>query len=207
MKIQKVYKLDRALYSAECYKCIVPTNILEFFTAKSSPTIWAQLLSLTLCSPMDCHPPSSSAHGVFQAKILEWGVISYPRGSSRPRDWTHVSCISCTGRQVPHHWATREALTSPSELLRSTSDAIWPVLYTRPHHPHSCHQPRFPSSSFSQKTALGEPNSHMRSMRGIPWRPSHDPAPPTQRLVFILTGPFVSPPTVTPHLNHQGLCL
>ena len=35
---------------------------------------------------MDCNPPDSSVHGVFQARILEWGSISFSRGSSRPRD-------------------------------------------------------------------------------------------------------------------------
>ena len=45
----------------------------------------------TLCSPMDCSPPSSSAHGIFQARILEWGAISYFRRSSQSRDQTRVS--------------------------------------------------------------------------------------------------------------------
>ena len=35
---------------------------------------------LTLCNPMDCSPPSSSVHGIFQARILEWVAISYSRG-------------------------------------------------------------------------------------------------------------------------------
>ena len=30
----------------------------------------------------DCSPPGSSAHGVFQARILEWVIISFSRGSS-----------------------------------------------------------------------------------------------------------------------------
>ena len=34
--------------------------------------------------PMDCTPPGSSVHGIFQASILEWVVLSYSRGSSRP---------------------------------------------------------------------------------------------------------------------------
>ena len=34
-------------------------------------------------------PPGSCAHGIFQARILEWGAISSSRGSSWPRDWTH----------------------------------------------------------------------------------------------------------------------
>ena len=48
---------------------------------------------LTLCESMDCIPPGSSVHGMFQARILEWVAISSSKGSSQPRDWTHVSCI------------------------------------------------------------------------------------------------------------------
>ena len=42
--------------------------------------------SPTLCDPIDGSPPVSSVHGILQARILEWGAISYSRGSSRPRD-------------------------------------------------------------------------------------------------------------------------
>ena len=31
----------------------------------------------TLCDPMDCSPPSSSVHGIFQARVLEWGAIAF----------------------------------------------------------------------------------------------------------------------------------
>ena len=40
----------------------------------------------TLCNPTDCNPPSSSIHGISQARVLEWIAISFSRGSSRPRD-------------------------------------------------------------------------------------------------------------------------
>ena len=40
----------------------------------------------TLCDLMDCSPPGSSVHGIFEAKILGWIAISYSRGSSRSRD-------------------------------------------------------------------------------------------------------------------------
>ena len=33
----------------------------------------------TLYDPMDCSPPGSSVHGIFQARILEWFAISFPR--------------------------------------------------------------------------------------------------------------------------------
>ena len=31
----------------------------------------------TLCDPMDCSLPDSSIHGIFQAKVLEWGAIAF----------------------------------------------------------------------------------------------------------------------------------
>ena len=40
---------------------------------------------LALCDPMDCSPPGSSLHGIFQAWILEWVAISFSRGSFPPR--------------------------------------------------------------------------------------------------------------------------
>ena len=57
-------------------------------------------------TPWTCSPPGSSVHGIFQARILEWVAISYTRAYSRPRDQTHVSCVSCIGRQILYHWAT-----------------------------------------------------------------------------------------------------
>ena len=34
-------------------------------------------LCLTLSDPMDCSPPGSSIHGIFQARVLEWGDIAF----------------------------------------------------------------------------------------------------------------------------------
>ena len=42
-----------------------------------------------------CSPPGSSAHGILQARILEWVAMPFSRGSSRPKNWTLVSCVSC----------------------------------------------------------------------------------------------------------------
>ena len=61
----------------------------------------------TLCDPMDCSLPGSSVHGIFQARMLEWGAISFSRGSSQPRDQPQVSHI--VGRRF-YLSATREAL-------------------------------------------------------------------------------------------------
>ena len=60
-----------------------------------------------LCDPVDGTLPSSSVHGIFQARVLEWGAISFSRRSSRPRDWTWDSRI--VGRCFTI-WATKTAL-------------------------------------------------------------------------------------------------
>ena len=45
-------------------------------------------LCLTLCDPMDY-----AVHGILHARILEWVAFPFSRGSSQPRDHTHISCI------------------------------------------------------------------------------------------------------------------
>ena len=84
--------------SPVCFICICVKSILSLL-------LYSTLLfshQLTLCDPMDCSPPGSSVLGISQARILEWVAISFSRGSS----WTHISCI---GRRMLYHWATREA--------------------------------------------------------------------------------------------------
>ena len=34
---------------------------------------------LTLGDPMDCSPSGSSIHGIFQARVLEWGAIAFSK--------------------------------------------------------------------------------------------------------------------------------
>ena len=58
---------------------------------------------LTFFDPMDCRPPVSSVHGILQARILEWVAMSSCKGSSWPRDRTHISYISCIGGCVLYH--------------------------------------------------------------------------------------------------------
>ena len=70
----------------------------------------------TLCSPMGCRPRGSCTHGIFQARILEWGAISYARGSFPPRGKT-VAVVAPTFFITSVTW---EALTS-LELLNESS--------------------------------------------------------------------------------------
>ena len=59
---------------------------------------------LTLCDPMDY-----TAHGILQARILQWVAFPFSRGSSQHKDQTHVSQIA--GRFFTS-WATKEAQES-----------------------------------------------------------------------------------------------
>ena len=63
---------------------------------------------------MDSSPPGSSVRGILQARILEWVTMLSSRGSSRPRDRTRVSYISCTGRPVFTTSTTWEARSDTS---------------------------------------------------------------------------------------------
>ena len=54
----------------------------------------------TLCDPVGCSPPGSSVHEILQARILEWVVMPFSRGSSPPRDQTHVCYVPSIDRQV-----------------------------------------------------------------------------------------------------------
>ena len=71
--------------------------------AKSCPTLW---------DATNCSLPVSSVHVILQARILEWVVISFSRGSSQPRDQNCTFCqVSCIAGGFFYHWATEEAQT------------------------------------------------------------------------------------------------
>ena len=99
-------------------------------------------LSPTFCNPMDYSPPGSSVHGVLQ----EWVAISFSRGSSQPRNQTHVSCIADgfftaepPGKKCPkvyHEYAKMNCLTvfwkwlcerkfSYSVIFSDSAYALW----------------------------------------------------------------------------------
>ena len=62
---------------------------------------------LTLCSPIDYSLPGSSVCGILQARILKWVAMPSSKRSSRLRNWTHISCVSCIAggfltNELPH---------------------------------------------------------------------------------------------------------
>ena len=66
--------------------------------ALCSVTQWC----LTLCDPVDCNLPGSSAHGIFQARIVEWDTISSSRGPSSP-GITLASLVSPAWQVILYH--------------------------------------------------------------------------------------------------------
>ena len=70
-------------------------SVLSEIKIVTSACVRAESLQscLILCDPVDCSPPGSSVHGIFQARMLEWVAMPSSRGSSRPRDRTHVSYV------------------------------------------------------------------------------------------------------------------
>ena len=68
----------------------------------------------SLCDPTDCSPPGSSMLGILQARIPEWVVMPFSRGSSWPMDQIQVSRIA---DRFFTNWATRGAYWN----IRTTS--------------------------------------------------------------------------------------
>ena len=68
------------------------------------------------CNLMDCSPLGSSIHGTSQAWTLDWVAVSFFRESFRPRDRTHVSCVSCIDRWILYLWATKGVLYNSYHL-------------------------------------------------------------------------------------------
>ena len=74
-----------------------------YFLKLTMPCMLSHFRRVRLSVTLDCSLPGSSVHGILQARVLEWVAIFYPRGFPWPRDWTHVSYVSCIGKQVLYH--------------------------------------------------------------------------------------------------------
>ena len=87
---------------------------------------WSLVLTpcLTLFDPMNCSLPGSSVHGILLARILEWVVIPFSRGSSQPRDWIWASCRFFT------LWETRKVQNNHylfTKPMKNSDKILWPV--------------------------------------------------------------------------------
>ena len=77
-----IYHLS--MYLTSKYELSTPCTILEvwsFNVLLDEICVSIKLLQScpTLCDPMDCSFPGSSVHGIFQARVLEWGAIAFSR--------------------------------------------------------------------------------------------------------------------------------
>ena len=101
--------------------CVHQTSKFYGMSKEMSPTVyqdqnlkqevkWSEVAQScpTLCNAMDCSPPGSLVHGIFQAWILEWVAISFFRGSPWSRAWTCVFCFSFIGKWVLYHCTTEK---------------------------------------------------------------------------------------------------
>ena len=132
-------------------------------------------LCLTLLTPWTIAHLGSSAHGVSYVRILEWGAISFSRGSSQPRDQTHRSYVSCIGRRFLYH--------SSHLGLSSTGSIKSPVLL----HGIILHPP----------TVLLWPQNHFQKYT-IPWDLPGAPVAETPRSQC--KGPGLSPQGTRSHM-------
>ena len=115
------------------------------------------VVSDPLCDPLDCSPLDSSVHRTDQARIREWVVIAFSRGSSHPRDWTCVSSqsilISVTGNlynylfyftfEETKHQVTK--VISPGLMVdgwQGPEAGIWDADILRHHTPVKSHSPQ-----------------------------------------------------------------
>ena len=122
--ILKLVYSSRAFLAHIGHKYVFPSKYLKN-KITLSPTVLSNLISklksirlqlyvcvlscVWLCSPVDWSPPGSSVLGISQARILDWVVISFSRGSSWTKDQIHISHISWIGRQVLYYYNTWEA--------------------------------------------------------------------------------------------------
>ena len=94
---------------------------------------------LTLCNPMNHSLLGSSVHGILQSRILEWVAMSFSRGSSRPRDQTLISFVSCIGRWVLYHLRHLGSPVRSGVCCCSVAQSCLTLC-----HPMDCSLPGFP---------------------------------------------------------------
>ena len=91
MRVMKAWQLKALAFRGLCILCICAQSL-------SSVQHFAVPWTVALQAPLST--------GSSRIRILDWGAISSSRGSSWPRDQTHVFCVFCIGRRILYHWAT-----------------------------------------------------------------------------------------------------
>ena len=89
-------------------------SMVGFFFSIITVTIFSLCVYQFASIVSDCSSPGSSVHGILQARILQWVVMPSSRGSSKPRERTHLPYSSSLGRRVVYHLYY---LASPSQFM------------------------------------------------------------------------------------------
>ena len=96
-------------------------------------------------------------HGILQTRILEWVAYLFSSGSSRPRNWTGISCIA--GR-FSTNWAIREARSWAPRAWQ-----MWPHFFLTPWLEWSCFFPWVTEGETEVK--WGCPLTQLTSWKGV----------------------------------------
>ena len=75
----------------------------------------------TLCDTMDCSPPGSSVHGIFQARVLEWGAIAFSEIKSL--GWIQSCSVTQSCLTLRRHTLQHARLPCPSLSPRASSNS------------------------------------------------------------------------------------
>ena len=97
--------------------------LLQCMKVKSESEV-AQLC-LTLSDLMDCSLPGSSVHGIFQARVLEWGAIAFSGPS-------HYCALNSPGHSAPYQGCRKYRTINHSWHLPSMAQSCrlaLPLLY------------------------------------------------------------------------------
>ena len=154
---------------------------------------------------MDCSPSGSSAHGIPQARTLEWVAFPFSSGSSQPKNRTWVSCT--TGRLFTN-WTLREA---PNWKSLSLADSLvlailWAGILEWVAFPFSrgSSQPR-------DQTQVSRIAGRFLTNWAIREAPQKTEARPVGKIYLFLcvcsnnNSVFLSPPPLPPFLARRGL--
>ena len=68
--LKKLHLVKAMVFPGVMYGC-------ESWTIKKAAAAKSLQSCPTLCDPIDSSPPGSSVHGIFQARVLEWGAIAF----------------------------------------------------------------------------------------------------------------------------------
>ena len=102
-----------------CVRVHVIISLRQFLPSLRSQSLQS---CLTLCDAMYCNLPGSYVREILQARMLEWVATSSLRGSSWPRDWTYISCVSC----IAGDYLSLSMEITVQLSHSAMSDSLWP---------------------------------------------------------------------------------